>query len=219
MKLICQNCNTEIGKSNVNLEEGVASCPNCNDYFRIADFLRSDEELRRIKKPHYSNIEFNKRRGKYVLFIPPTGWTSTAFSFLLFSLIWNGVSWSFLFINESPALFLLPFCVIGILTIGILLFTLNGNTTVRISEANIIVKWSLFGLGYSKTRKTSGLDKITEDVIYSQNYQPVYGVGLYFKQEGKIKFGSNLKEEERKWVIGELYELKDQFKMGKTRKW
>lgn len=217
MKLICQNCNKEIENSNVNLEEGIANCPNCDNYFRIADFLRSDEELRRIKKPHYSNIEFKKERGEHIFSIPPEGWSGTAFFFLFFSLIWNGVPWILLFNDKSPPLFLLPFCVIGILTIGILLFILDGNTTLRISNADITVKWSLFGFGYSKTRKTSGLDKITEDVVYTRDYQPVYGIGLYFKREGKIKFGSSLKEEERKWIIGELYELKNQFKMERMK--
>jgi hypothetical protein len=52
------------------------------------------------------------------------------------------------------------------------------------------------------------LNKITESVAYTENYQPVYGIGLFFNNERKVVFGSGLKEEERKWLIGELNEMK-----------
>jgi hypothetical protein len=213
MKLICQKCKADIQQSHINLKEGFANCTSCNEFFRIADFLRNDEEIRRIKKPHYSKVELNKSLNKNTISIPPTGWNGTAFFFLFFSLLWNGISWAVLLLNKEsfPTLFSIPFIMIGILTIGFLLFILNGTTQVIVDMNQFVVKWSLFGLSYSKARDTKKLIKITEDVIYTKNYQPIYGIGLYFDKQTKVKFGSSLKEEERKWLIGELYEIKHQY--------
>lgn len=211
MKLICPKCYTKIDQNHLNILEGVASCSVCNEVFRIADHLRSDEELSRIKKPHYSEVQFKNRYGEAKLIIPPEGWNGNALFFLFFALIWNGLTWSFLIEEKHPSFFLIPFCLIGILLIAILIYVINGKTSVTLNREKIEIKRSIFGWAHTSKRQTKNLKKITEDVMYTKNYQPVYGIGLYFSKESKLKFGSSLKEEERKWIIGELYELKQEF--------
>lgn len=214
MKLICQNCQATIAKENINLQEGIANCTQCHEFFRIADYLTSNEELRRLPQPHYSKVNVIRGRGETTFVIPSSGWTGTTIFFLVFTTFWNLITWSFVFSQTAPLLMIIPFCVVGMITFFIFLFMLKGNTTVNVNLNQLTVKWALYGFGYTRTRNTKMLDRITEDVVYSKNYQPVYGVGLYFKDKGKIKFGSNLKEEERKWIIGELYELKTEMKVN-----
>lgn len=62
-----------------------------------------------------------------------------------------------------------------------------------------------------KNRSIDDLEEVTQVVMYTQNYQPVYGIGLSFSKGADLKFGSGLKESERLWLIGELYELKDKY--------
>lgn len=214
MKLICQNCQATIAKENINLQEGIANCTQCHEFFRIADYLTSNEELRRLPKPYYSKVDVIKKRGETSFVIPSSGWTETNVFFLTIVLMLNVVTWSAFFSQTTPNVIVLPLFFGAVISLVLFLFMLYGNTTITVNSSQLMVKRSLAGLGYTRTRNTKMLDRITEDVVYSKNYQPVYGVGLYFKDKGKIKFGSNLKEEERKWIIGELYELKTEMKVN-----
>jgi hypothetical protein len=60
MKLTCPKCNSVISNDHVNIREGVAHCVTCQEYFRIADHLRDDEELRRVSKPYYSKVTIHQ---------------------------------------------------------------------------------------------------------------------------------------------------------------
>lgn len=215
MKLTCQKCQSGISHDHVNIREGVAYCGTCEEYFRIADYLRDDEEVRRISKPYYSKATVDRMLNNHLVTIPAAGWNGTAVFFLLFALIWNGVSWPVLLFTDSFESGFWPFVIIfpltGILVILFMLFIINGIVYINFNRQTVEVVWQLFGLRYRKVRQTSNLSKITESVVYTKNYQPVYGIGLLFNKEKKIVFGSSLKEEERKWLIGELYEMKSHY--------
>ncbi|MES2134371.1 MAG: hypothetical protein V4506_18635 [Bacteroidota bacterium] len=217
MKLNCPKCSTEIPNNQVNFSEGIGRCIKCDEYFKIANYLRNSEEIRRIKKPLYSNITIDSNYNTHKITVPPAGWTGSTFFFLLFAGFWNiGVFFAFFNgLDFKTGLFLVPFVIIGIGTATTFFLFLRGITVIEFNKENISVTWQLFGLKYKRTRNSRDLDRITEDVIYNKNYQPVYGIGLFFRGDTKLKFGSNLKEEERKWLIGELHEFKTKFSMDK----
>jgi hypothetical protein len=212
MKFTCRKCNSEIPNDHVNVREGLAHCTICEEYFKVADFLRDDEELRRIKKPFYSKVTIDQVLQAHLVTIPPDGWNGTAIFMFLFALIWNGVSWPVLFFAESfkeaHAVFFIVFPLIGLLTLFFFFFILKGIVYINFNLQTIELVWQLFGIRFRRIRQTANLNKITESVAYTKNYQPVYGIGLLFNNERKVVFGSGLKEEERKWLIGELYEMK-----------
>jgi hypothetical protein len=212
MKLICRKCNSEIPTDQVDIHEGLARCTICEEYFKVADFLRDDEELRRIKKPFYSKVSIDQVLQAHLVTIPPNGWNGTAIFMFLFALIWNGVSWPVLFFTEAvkevPSIFFIVFPLIGLLTIFYFFFILRGIVYIYFNQQTIELVWQLFGIRFRRIRQTANLNKITESVVYTKNYQPVYGIALLFNKERRVVFGSGLKEEERKWLIGELYEMK-----------
>jgi hypothetical protein len=210
MKLSCPRCKGEILRDNVNMREGIAHCASCQEYFKIADFLREDEELRRIKKPGFSKVMVNHVAQAHLITIPPDGWNGTAIFVLFFALICNSLSIAAILSADSgeSALFYSLFLLIGLMLILSFLFIVKGVVHVHFNAKKIEVIYDILGFRYRKRRRSVDLDKITESVAYTSNYQPVYGIGLLFKKEPKIVFGSGLKEEERKWLIGELYEMK-----------
>lgn len=219
MKLSCPKCSAEIPDNQVNFNEGIGRCIKCGEYFKIASYLRNSEEIRRIKKPLYSNVTIDSNYNSYTITIPPTGWAGPTFFFLLFAGFWN-VAVFFAFFNGvgfKTGLFLIPFVIIGIVTAATFFLYLRGITVIEFNKENISVAWKLFGLKHKRTRNSRDLERITEDVIYNKNYQPVYGIALFFKGDTKLKFGSNLKEEERKWLIGELYEFKNKFNIDQSK--
>lgn len=80
MKLICKKCETIIPSSNISLKEGICTCRNCNEFFRVADFLDSEEAIRRTPKPINTKVEsFEKTK----IIVPARGIKGTAI-FLLF---------------------------------------------------------------------------------------------------------------------------------------
>lgn len=218
MKLTCPKCNAEIPSSGINIKEGIANCAHCNELFKIAQFLKDDEELRRIKKPHYSKVELSESKDGWIVKIPPSGWSGTTFFMLLFALVW-GFAWVLILFNETPNKYIAvsSLILLDIVFWGMMLFTIKGTVQLKIDASVTQVRWSLFGVGYGKKRMTKNLEKITQDVLYTKNDNPVYGIGLFFNNEGKVKFGSMLKEEERKWLIGELYEIKEKYALKRPK--
>lgn len=215
MKLACPKCHSPIASEHVNIREGVASCSTCHEYFRIADYLRDDEEVRRLSKPNYSKVTIDQFPNNHLVTIPPAGWNGTAVFLTIFALLWNVISWPFLLFHDSFDddfwSFIIIFPAIGVVLILITIFAVNGRAYINFNRETVEVVWQLFGARYRRVRQTSNLDKITESVAYTKNNQPVYGIGLLFHNEKKVVFGSSLKEEERKWLIGELYEMKNHY--------
>lgn len=219
MKLICPNCQKELASTQTNIEQGFAACANCNEYFKIADYLRDDEEIRRIKKPHYSKVLLSESDYELVISIPPDGWSSNqAIGILIFSGVWNLISWSIFLSGDNPGFGISLSLLIGIASIVYLLFVAYGHVKLSINASEVKLQRLLFSFDLSKTRTTANLEKITEHVAYHSNYQPVYGIGFFFKKnETQLVFGSKLKEEERKWLIGELYEMKSKLEAQRKR--
>lgn len=205
MKLICPNNGMLIPKFNINIQEGVAYCSDCDEYFKIADLLNSEDTLSRIEKPQFSQVQTTNTGLQYTVVIPPAGWNTTAIALAVFGGIWLFATTVITTSMNSFELFLLPFLFMGLVLMGVALFISKAATELTIDPQEISVKWSAQGLNYTKRRVTSNLKKITETVIYTKNYEPVYGIGLIFSKESKLSFGSKLNDEERKWLIGELH--------------
>lgn len=209
MKLICPNCQKELASTHVNVEPGFATCPSCHEYFKVADYLRDDEEIRRIKKPHYSKVLLSESDDELVITIPAEGWSS-GYTSIIFSiaLACNVLSLGFFLSGNDAWLSLFFFLALPIT--AHLLYTAYSSTKISFNSSFVKLDRLWFGLNLSKTRITESLGKITEHLILQTDDEPVYGIGFFFmKNETQLVFGSKLKEEERKWLIGELYEMKN----------
>lgn len=101
----------------------------------------------------------------------------------------------------------------------VLLFTiaLPRFTPITVTVGPVIaVHRTVLGVTRARSGRLTDLMRITENAVYQRNYQPVYGIGLFFKDGTKITFGSTLTEEERKWLIGELHEMVLQLRTSKA---
>ena len=100
-------------------------------------------------------------------------------------------------------LFLLIFVTVGAGLALVALYSFYGEFSLLADRATCRAVWTLFKWNRTKSLLTSSITAVTEEVVYTKNYVPVYGVGL--KSGAKtLKFGSALTEEERKWIVGEL---------------
>jgi hypothetical protein len=208
MNLVCSSCSAPITPDDANLVEGVCTCRQCGGFFKIAALLTEDAAITRIAKPAYSPVEFFSEPDSLGLIISKGRSRGTAYFFLFFALFWNAISWTCfiaaLFSGQIvPVLFVTLFIVIGMILAGASLFGFFGEFSLLTDRTTCRAVWTLFRWSYTKTLPTPTITAVTEEVVYTKNYAPVYGVGL--KAGAKtLKFGSALTEDERKWIIGEL---------------
>lgn len=208
MNLICSVCNVPIAPADANLAEGVCQCRHCGGFFKIAALLTEDSTVTRIAKPAYSEVGFFSEQDSLGFIIPPGRNRGTAFFFLFFALFWNAISWTGMVAalhgrELIASLFVSLFVAIGAGLAFAALYAFKGEFSFLVDRSTCCAVWSLFKWSRKKRIPTADITAVTEEVVYTKNYQPVYGVGL--KTGNKtVKFGSALTEEERKWIIGEL---------------
>jgi len=208
MNLVCKTCNATIAPGDANVAEGVCTCRQCGGFFKIAALLTDDAVITRIAKPAYTPVGFFSDRDSLSLIIPRGRNRGTAFFFLFFALFWNALSWTMftvaLFQGELfPVLFLLIFVTVGIGLALAALYGFFGEFSLLADRSACRAVWTLFNWKRTKSLATSSITAVTEEVVYTKNYVPVYGVGLKSGSQ-TLKFGSALTEEERKWIVGEL---------------
>lgn len=208
MNLVCPVCAAAIAPDDANVAEGVCRCRGCGGFFKIAALLTDEATVVRIAKPAYNKLEFFSDASSLGLIIPRGGNRSAALFLLFFALFWNALSWTMFALairdRQLPGvLFLSLFVVIGAVVAGIAVFLLFGEFSRLVDRSELRAVWSVFKWSRTKTVPVSGITAVTEEVVYTKNYQPVYGVGIKSGRK-TLKFGSALTEEERKWVVGEL---------------
>lgn len=208
MKLICKKCDSPIEGTNINISQGVCQCPSCNEVFKIASFLSSDETVRRLPKPVFTKITIVDNYGETRITIPKKGITGLSIFLLFFTSFLIVMTWAFLMNSDVPWWFKFIFVSIGVGTAFGALTSIYLKVTLILASQKVKIVKDLLGFRIVKNRSLNDLEEITQVVMYTQNYQPVYGIGLIFSEKSDLKFGSGLKESERLWLIGEIYKLK-----------
>lgn len=208
MKLTCPKCSNPIGSADANLSEGVCVCPHCQEFFKISGLLTEDIEVTRVAKPLHTQVEFVADR-ETLGFIVPSGRSRGAGFFLLFfALFWNSITWlgfagAIAKFEIIPILFLIPFILIGLLVALACVYVFFGEFTFSIDRRECRAIWSVFKWNFTRKATTAQINGVVEDVVYRKNYQPVYGIAIKHGNS-TLKFGSDLNDEERKWLIGEI---------------
>lgn len=217
VKITCPACAAEIPPAHVNVVRDVFTCAACGEGFSLSAVVGG--QSRRTSRPAHSKVEFVADQESLGLIIPPGNNRSLGWFMLFFSGFWNAVAWG-IFISvllkakshgfsaffAAPAFVLVPFFLIGALTALLCLYCFKGQFTLALDRRECRAIWSLFRWNYSRVARTDEIAAIEEDVIYTQNHRPVYGLVIRHGKDGAktIKFGAGLKDDERAWLIGEL---------------
>ena len=221
MKITCPACAAEIPPSHVNVARDVFTCAACHEGFSLSSVVRGADE--RVPRPAHSRVEFVADSESLGLIIPPGGNRSMAWFFLLFAVFWNAISWGILIATLHKgtdglfhALFLVPFILIGAATALFSLYGFKGQFTLTLDRHECRAIWSLFRWNHSRVAPAAGIVTIDEDVVFTQNHRPVYGLVIRHGPDGAktIKFGTTLKDDERAWLIGELRHFVQAAKSG-----
>ena len=208
MKLTCPKCGAMLPPSDVNLALGLCTCTRCQEHFKIAGLITDVPVAVRTEKPAYSRLEFTADRESLGLIVPPGGDKWLGRFLLGFSLVWNTMAWPIflgaLFKGQiAGTLFASVFAAIGALMAFFALYAYRGVFMLSLDRQRCHAIWSLLRYNYTKTAFNADITAVVEEVVYSRNYQPVYGIAIKHGAS-TLKFGSSLTEDERRWLIGEI---------------
>ena len=223
MKIVCPKCKQPIPAEGVNIAKALAYCNACQEGFDLDDLV--EPEALPAERPADAQCLLVRDADKLALALPRGGFKGIGCFFTFFALFWNGITWLFVVLtilgmvgavptntvksSSPPAvvlLFLIPFMVIGIVTGLIALYCVFGETSVAMDSQELMFRRTVLGRNWDRTYPIAKIKEIKRTESYKQNDVPVYGVGIHI--EGKsmaITFGSGLKEEEKNWLIYELF--------------
>jgi len=207
MKLICNYCKSEIEGDGINISKGIAHCKACDNVFNIADEIRGEETLRRYPKPEDTSITITEH-AQYTSVVFPENKPD---SLTAFGVIASLVALTLLCLieNKEPNTTLM---LVGLL-IGGIVFTLVQTCLrleIRMNKSHIVIIRSVLGIKYKSRMQLRHLKEVQNKARVSDSGHLYYGIAFVgFNIE--LTFGSNLTEEERNWLIGEFYTMRDEY--------
>ena len=214
MKIKCPTCAQEIQADDINISKGIALCKPCNEVLNLSLFQEGNNHIPLVEKPSTTKIESYIGKDLVSFILPSVGFRGITIFFFIFSLFWNAITYtliiqSFAEKNSSKNLFeylfFTPFVIVGIIMFLIFIYLWKAVVCVWIDHQDVKISRKLFGKSFDKNHSFSDLELVESVVCYEQNRQPIYGIGLQFSNGKWFKFGSNLKEEEKKWLLYEIH--------------
>ncbi len=207
MKLLCPKCLNEIPKASVNLDEGFATCPECDEYFRVADHIRLAGRLSRVDKPLVTSIIEEKTDDEVQYSVK-----HPANQFLLLTTVLVMATAGITIIRSGFVLTTLVYIIpLALLFVGLLLQNRYGRKTLRITRDELMLEQQLFGYRMGKTRKLADLKAIFEGVEVDSRQNQKHHIVLAFETAQPLRLGYRLTHDERVWLMGEMYAVTNGF--------
>ena len=217
MKLLCAKCEKPILDANINIKEGFAYCNYCDEFFRIANSLIDARQIKKVQKPPFTNVTIERKNGETRVSIPSFNkYKGSASAAALFLGFWFFVAGLAFFINDirqgnfGEAFWIFLFFVVMPVVSSAYYFYdgFYGNIDIVLTQTQVTVRSKVFGYPVDKIRSFADIRDIVEDIEYrGQGYQPIVKIAFVLPQGARIKFGKNLLEDERKWLLAELYDI------------
>jgi len=224
VKVVCPKCSQPIPSDGVNVSKGIAYCKPCEEAFTLGTIVQNAPA--RVVQPADTRVVLTSAGDKIAVALPRGGFKGIGCFFTFFSLIWNGVTWTIFGANLMGLLktqnssgnmvaqgfdlfvflFLIPFILIGAGTLAAAFYCIYGEVTLAMDRDNVLFQRQVFGWKWERSYLLSDVTDIRLTEAYKQNDVPVYGVGIHLSSKKMpLTFGSNLSDEEKNWLLGELY--------------
>lgn len=213
MKVECPKCGREVSSENVNVSTDIALCESCNEAFRLSESMET-------MSPDSS-----------VLDEPPSGaWMSEdfqgatvgastrspiAFFLVPFMCVWSGGSLGGIYGSQimsgefdlTMSLFGIPFLLGSVLFWSLALMSICGKVVVKLSRDESSIFVGVGAIGWTRKFDWLSVKTIKENTTNVQ-YPGGNGGGILLEGMTRIKFGSNLSEKRRYFVLNALKNLK-----------
>ncbi len=223
--LVCPECRKEFPSPPPDSLEGFQTkfgCPHCGHQMTLMELNSPDGNQGELREsaievqdqPRGSAIKRDVLAGGLVGYQLPRKFGAMWF-FVLFGGFWLGLSGT-LFVgglyqwledrtmeNLLPVLFVSVFVIIGLVILWMGVLQGLRRDTLLLSPQSIGLDRRYLGMGKVRQIPVAEIITVEAKEFYQQNYQPVYGIEIRGKRR-KLRFGSSLEEEDRRWLLWEI---------------
>lgn len=213
MKVRCPKCSGGVPPDKVNVATDIVFCPACNEAFRLSDCVGA------------SNTDGS------VLDSPPRGaWVTedvqeatvgastrspVAFFLVPFMCVWSGGALGGIYGSQIASgefdlmmsLFGIPFLLGSIIFWTLAIMAVCGKVVVRVSHEQGSVFVGVGSIGWTRLFNWTDMQTIREDRANVYHYGG-YGAGIVLEGTSRIKFGTNLSEKRRYFMLHALRQLR-----------
>lgn len=210
VELKCPRCGAVLAMEDVNMATDMALCRACNQISRFSDLVQEERDEDILDSMPRRMRVVKTARGLEVTYKKPKG---SGFFLLFFSLVWNSLTYFFLFMvmGKIPheiwffKLFFIPFILIGLGTLLGAVYVLFGHMTLILAPG----RGELFrGLGNVGRRQQFLLAKDSRISIESSNIQQNHRVleKIVVEQPGRkpFEFGTGIAETEAQQYVAAI---------------
>lgn len=142
MQINCYKCNMPLAGDDVNIQQAIARCSQCQAVFRLNE-KDQPHEREVVNKPERISI---RHIGSETIITYRWQWL-IAIILIPFSLFWNGITWTIVTLmyldgelKASLALFMTPFVLVGIGSAYAAIAFLLNSTTIRATPNALTIR-------------------------------------------------------------------------------
>jgi hypothetical protein len=221
MQVNCPKCSQELPADQINVAKDTAYCPACREAFILSQLIGADESEPEVDPGDPPpGCRLTPLPNGFVIFASAR--SAKTWFMIIFTLFWNAITWTLMgaiivsliqygFTKELldhfsvfTFLFLIPFVLIGLGTAGIAATTIAGHVRVTVQDDQGSIFTGVGSFGWTRRFAWSELRSITEQ------YNNCDGGSLFYlvlDGRRRIRFGSLLNEERRRYVLAVLRQV------------
>ena len=190
----------------------LAFCPQCNDGFKVSESVDHDTVNADVLRNPPKGAWFRKEMDKVV--IGASTRSPIAFFLVPFMCVWSGGSLGGIYgsqiakgeFNLTMSLFGIPFLLGSIIFWTLALMSVCGKVEISIGKTGSVFV-GIGAVGWTRRFDWSSVQTIREAPSPMQYPGGYYG-GIILEGQQRLKFGTNLNEKRRYFVLGALKYLK-----------
>ncbi|MCX6952165.1 MAG: hypothetical protein NTV51_08355 [Verrucomicrobia bacterium] len=212
MKFTCPACQQSLPPGQINVQTDLALCQACGHVARLSQLVDADFDARVLHNPP-KGAWYQQTMSEHV--VGATTRHPSAFFLVPFMCVWSGGSLGGIYgtqiaqgkFNLTTSLFGIPFLLGSILFWTVALMAIWGKMEVRVRDGIGTVFVGLGRLGWKRSFNLDDVESI-EDSGTKVSYPGSSGASIVLRGKSILRFGTNLTEPRRYFVLNVLKQLK-----------
>lgn len=212
MKLNCPTCARPFLPENLNVQTDLGLCAGCGNMARLSTLADADFEAETLSSPPRGAWY---RESMNDVVVGASTRSPIAFFLVPFMCVWSGGSLGGIYgtqivsgkFNLFLSLFGIPFLLGSILFWSLALMAVCGKVEVRLRDRRGVIFVGVGSLGWKRPVDLAEVQTITEEHSM-MNYPGRQGQGIVLEGNTRVRFGTNLNEARRHFMLNALRALK-----------
>lgn len=211
----CPQCSTTLLSQNINIQDNIAKCSNCDNIFKASEGLDSFDNKFNITQPP-SGSWYEQDVDKII--VGATTRNAIAFFLIPFTIVWAGLSLGSIYGSQistqefslSESLFGLPFLIGSLFMLKSILMATFGKVELRLDRNGVIIFTGIGSIGRKQTFHWRDVSTINNGITRPW-YQRYDEEAIVIEGASSIVLGTDLNEQRRYYLLNALKKMKAQY--------